>query len=101
MTKFIIWEGFGTREAYGFTWTSGQCHRIDDDIQALDLLTQPNDGFREAEAGEVPADPKPASPPKEKEDGDKRQRKNPVRTASGDDGDESDRPPGRSDDSTD
>lgn len=50
MSKLIQWNGpsFKIREIYGYTFTSGQIHQVDDDEQALDMLTQPGDFFVEA-----------------------------------------------------
>lgn len=48
--KRIKWTGVGTREAHGFTWESGDVISIEDEEIALDLLTQPNDGFSQVYA---------------------------------------------------
>lgn len=58
MAKWIAWYGYGVRELHGFRWENGQAHLVEDEQVALDILTQPDEDFREAD-GPLPSPPTP------------------------------------------
>jgi len=50
MAKHIRWaHPFKTREIHGLVFEPGQVHVVEDDMVALDILTQPGEPFEEAD----------------------------------------------------
>lgn len=62
MSKYIAWYGVGVRELHGFQWKNGEVHLVEDEMVALDILTQPDEDFREVD----PATKEPVAKPKRK-----------------------------------